>query len=88
MTTQPLEPHPDLATYRAEVRAALTHPPERATQLAELERQSGAATSLDEARALSAQIGELLGEACDEIDATRRAAGKPVPWRSGQPRPE
>jgi anti-sigma factor RsiW len=83
----PLEPlHPVLVEYRAEVEAVLARPA-RAARLAELEAMSRATRSEEEYRAVGARIVALLDEVHDEVDAARRAAGKRVPWRSGQPWP-
>jgi hypothetical protein len=77
--------HPEAGAYLAEVRSALTHPPEGAARLTELERVSGSAPATEERREAGIRIGELLDEAFDEVDAARRAVGRPMPQRGNAP---
>lgn len=81
----PILPTPEMAEYRAEVHAALWGNPERAARLAELEAEARATRTVEEYRAVGARIVALLDEVHDEVDAARRAAGRPVPTRGSAP---
>lgn len=81
--TDPLEPreplHPTMIAYRRAFDAALRGIPERAAELAALERACGQAATGEEFRANSLKISALLKEVADEL-----APAWPQVWYSGK----
>jgi hypothetical protein len=75
----------EMQAYAREIDEALRRTPERAARVAELERAVGMAETREEGRAAAEEVGRLLAVAAEEVNAARKAAGRPVPHDGGGP---